>query len=162
MSGGDKRYSTLNATHPSAASPVVRFVKFGIVGGSGVVVNVGLLHAFTAYAKLDYRIASIAAIECAVVNNFLWNYFWTWKDRRAGSKRSFLYMLFKFHLSSGFTALIVNWGLLVLLTEALRVDYHIPGVPNYHVSNLIGIGFGAVVNFFLSHYMVFSKRQKWN
>lgn len=150
----------LNRTFGANAAPLIRFVKFGLVGGSGVVVNVGLLHAFTAYAKMDYRIASIVAIECAVVNNFLWNYFWTWHDRRTGSKRSFAYMLFKFHLSSGFTALIVNWGLLVLLTEVLRVNYHIPGVPNYHISNLIGIGFGAVVNFFIGHFWVFSKQQK--
>ena len=149
----------MNTLAPAAARPVVRFVKFGMVGGSGVVVNVGLLHAFTAFAKMDYRIASILAIECAVVNNFLWNYFWTWKDRKTGSKRSFLYMLVKFHVSSGFTALIVNWGLLVLLTELLHVNYHIPGVPNYHVSNLIGIGFGAVVNFFIGHFWVFAKQQ---
>jgi dolichol-phosphate mannosyltransferase len=141
----------------AAASPVVRFVKFSLVGGSGVVVNVGLLHVFTACARLDYRIASIMAIECAVVNNFLWNYFWTWKDRKARSKRSFAYMLFKFHLSSGVTALVVNWGLLVLLTEVLHVNYHVPNVPNYHVSNLIGIGFGAAVNFLIGHFWVFSK-----
>jgi putative flippase GtrA len=137
------------ASIPASASSILRFVKFGIVGGSGVVVNVGLLHAFTAYASIDYRIASIIAIECAVINNFLWNYFWTWNDRQAGSKRSFAYMLFKFHLSSGLTALIVNWGLLVLLTETLHFYYH--------VSNLIGIGCGAVVNFVLGHYWVFSK-----
>jgi dolichol-phosphate mannosyltransferase len=152
----------LNAHPPLAPPPFIRFAKFGLVGGSGVVVNVGLLHAFTAYASMDYRIASIAAIECAVINNFLWNYFWTWRDRKTGSKRSFVYMLFKFHLSSGFTALIVNWGLLVLLTEVLKVDYHMAGVPNYHISNLIGIGFGAVVNFFIGHFWVFSKQQESN
>jgi putative flippase GtrA len=135
-------------------SSFLRFVKFGIVGGSGVVVNVGLLHAFTAYARMDYRIASIIAIECAVINNFLWNYFWTWKDRQAGSRRSLVYMLFKFHLSSGLTALIVNWGLLVLLTETFHFFYH--------VSNLIGIGCGAVVNFVLGHYWVFSKKDNNN
>lgn len=128
------------------------------MGGSGVAVNVGLLHVFTASAKLDYRLASIFAIECAVLNNFLWNYFWTWKDRQAESKRSFAYMLLKFHLSSGFTAFAVNWGLLVLLTEILHVNYHVANVPNYHISNLIGIGLGAVVNFFIGHFWVFSKR----
>jgi putative flippase GtrA len=150
-------------------SSFLRFVKFGIVGGSGVVVNVGLLHAFTAYAKIDYRIASIIAIECAVINNFLWNYFWTWKDRQAGSKRSFAYMLFKFHLSSGLTALVVNWGLLVILNGVIKVDYHLSsvqvmhlhfGISNLHVSNLIGIVCGAVVNFVLGHFWVFSKNNK--
>jgi dolichol-phosphate mannosyltransferase len=148
----------LNVILPAKTSSVIRFVKFGMVGGSGVVVNVGMLHAFTAFAKMDYRIASIVAIECAVINNFLWNYFWTWKDRKTESKRSFAYMFFKFHLSSGITALVVNWGLLILLTEVLRINYHIPGVPDYHISNVIGIGFGAVANFFIGHFWVFSKQ----
>jgi len=148
----------LNAQATSKTRAFVRFVKFGIVGGSGVAVNVGLLHVFTASAKLDYRLASVFAIECAVINNFLWNYFWTWKDRQAGSKRSFVYMLFKFHVSSGLTAFVVNWGLLVLLTEVLHVNYHVTNVPNYHISNLIGIGLGAVANFFIGHFWVFSKQ----
>jgi putative flippase GtrA len=147
-------------------SSFLRFVKFGIVGGSGVIVNVGLLHAFTTVATIDYRIASIIAIECAVINNFLWNYFWTWNDRQAGSRRSFAYMLFKFHLSSGLTALVVNWGLLVLLNGVLRIDYHLSdlnllgrhvAVSNMHCSNLIGIVCGAAVNFFLGHFWVFAK-----
>jgi putative flippase GtrA len=147
-------------------SSFLRFVKFGIVGGSGVIVNVGLLHAFTTVATIDYRIASIIAIECAVINNFLWNYFWTWNDRQAGSRRSFAYMLFKFHLSSGLTALVVNWGLLVLLNGVLRVDYHLSdlnvlgrhvAVSNMHCSNLIGIVCGAAVNFVLGHFWVFAK-----
>jgi dolichol-phosphate mannosyltransferase len=131
-------------------SSILRFTKFGIVGGSGVIVNVGLLHLFTAFFKIDYKISSIIAIECAIINNFLFNYFWTWNDRRTYKKRSFFYRLFKFHLSSGFTALIVNWGLLVFLTEVWHIYYHI--------SNLIGIGCGSFVNFLLGHFWVFSKR----
>ncbi|HUI91719.1 MAG TPA: GtrA family protein [Chitinivibrionales bacterium] len=142
-------------------SQLFRFVKFGIVGGSGVVVNAGLFFLFADYARIDYRIASICAIECAVINNFLWNYFWTWKDRKTGSKRSFLYMMFKFHLSSGLTAMVVNWGLLVLFTGVLHVHYSLPlvRVSDKHVSNLIGIACGAVVNFVLGHYWVFSKKK---
>jgi len=144
----------------SAKKPqLLRFIKFGIVGGSGVVVNVALLHVFTAFANIDYKAASIFAIELAIVNNFLWNYFWTWKDRQAGSRRSFAYMLFKFHLSSGLTAFIVNWGLLILLTDGLHVNYHLPHVSNMHISNLIGIFCGAFINFFVSHFWVFKKKK---
>jgi dolichol-phosphate mannosyltransferase len=162
VSGGDKRYSTLNATLPTAASPVVRFVKFGIVGGSGVVVNAGLFYVFTTYAAFDHKVASVIAIECAIINNFFWNYFWTWKDRKTESKRSFFFMLLKFNLSSGLIAFVVNWGLLVLLTDLLHVNYHIPisQVSNAFISNLIGIGCGTMVNFFLSHYLVFTKQKK--
>jgi putative flippase GtrA len=75
-------------------------------------------------------------------------------------------MLFKFHLSSGLTALVVNWGLLVLLNGVLRIDYHLSdlnllgrhvAVSNMHCSNLIGIVCGAAVNFFLGHFWVFAK-----
>jgi putative flippase GtrA len=141
-------------------SQFLRFIKFGIVGGSGVVVNAGLFFVFADYARIDYRIASILAIECAVINNFLWNYFWTWKDRRTDSKRSFVYMLLKFHLSSGLTAMVVNWGLLVLLTDVLHLHYPVTFMhaSDKHISNLIGIACGAIVNFVLGHYWVFSKK----
>jgi dolichol-phosphate mannosyltransferase len=144
---------------PVPALPVVRFVKFGIVGGSGVVVNAGLFYLFTTGAAFDHKVASVIAIECAIINNFLWNYFWTWKDRKTESKRSFAYMLMKFNLSSGLIAFVVNFGLLVLLTDLLHVNYHFPisQVSNVFISNLIGIGCGTLANFFLSHYLVFSK-----
>ncbi len=148
---------------PTAAqvSSVARFVKFSIVGGSGVVVNAGLFYLFTTGAAFDHKVASVIAIECAIINNFLWNYFWTWKDRKTESKRSFAYMLMKFNLSSGLIAFVVNFGLLVLLTDLLHVNYHLPisQVSNVFISNLIGIGCGTLANFFLSHYLVFSKRK---
>jgi dolichol-phosphate mannosyltransferase len=155
-----KDFVTLDSLLEAKKRSILRFFKFGIVGGSGVVVNVALLHVFTTFGKLDYKLASICAIECAVINNFLWNYFWTWKDRQVESKRSFVYMLLKFHLSSGLTALIVNWGLLVLLTDVLHTKYHLPfiTVSDMHISNLIGIACGAVVNFFLGHFWVFKRK----
>ncbi len=147
----------MNESVPAPASSIVRFVKFGLVGGSGVIVNEGLLYACTALAGMDYRMASPIAIECAIVNNFLWNYLWTWGDRKTGSRRSMAYTLFKFNVSSIVTALIVNYGLLVLLTEVVHVNYHIPNVPNYYVSNLIAIGFGTVINFIFGHFWSFAQ-----
>jgi dolichol-phosphate mannosyltransferase len=132
-------------------SPVVRFVRFGIVGGSGVAVNVGLLHVFTEFLHLDYRVSSLFAIELAIVNNFCWNNFWTWGDRHVGSRRALAVRLAKFNLSSGLVAMGVNWGLLIILTEGFGVYYHL--------SNLIGIGCGTAVNFLVSHHWTFASRR---
>jgi Predicted membrane protein len=142
----------MNAIKIMRRFPAIRFIKYGIVGGLGVVINVGLLHVLTVYCRLDYKIASIFAIECALINNFLWNFFWTWNDRRTDSSNGFLIRFVRFHVSSGFTALIVNWGLLVLLTETVHL--------HYQISNLIGIAFGSGINFLLGHFWVFPKIAK--
>jgi dolichol-phosphate mannosyltransferase len=128
--------------------PIVRLLKFGTVGGSGVIVNSGILYLLTEFLSIDYRISSLAAIECAIINNFLWNYYWTFSERKSARKRGFFSMMLKFNLSSGFTAFVVNWGILFILTE----HFHI----YYQISNLIGIGLGTIVNFCFSHFWAFT------
>ena len=65
-----------------------RYVKFGIVGASGTVVNLVVLHLgheylFTAIEPAGSKpYASLAlAITVATINNFTWNRLWTWSDR---------------------------------------------------------------------------------
>jgi dolichol-phosphate mannosyltransferase len=128
--------------------PIVKLLKFGTVGGSGVIVNSGILYALTELLSIDYRISSLVAIEFAIINNFLWNYHWTFSERKAARKRGFFSMMLKFNISSGFTAFVINWGTLFLLTEHVHIYYQI--------SNLIGIGLGTVVNFCLSHFWAFT------
>ena len=65
-----------------------RYVKFGIVGASGTVVNLVMLHigheyifnAIEAGYKKPYLSLALA-IGLATLNNFTWNRLWTWSDR---------------------------------------------------------------------------------
>lgn len=149
MFSAEYRACRMNAIKMVQVFPAMRFIKFGIVGALGVVINVGLLHVLTMYFRVDYKIGSIFAIECAIINNFLWNFFWTWKDRKTDTSNGLLVRFVRFHVSSGFTAFLVNWGLLVLLTETVHL--------HYQISNLIGITVGALINFVLGHFWVFPK-----
>ncbi|MDD5675113.1 MAG: GtrA family protein [Chitinivibrionales bacterium] len=124
-----------------------RVAKFAAVGGSGVVVNAGIFYVLTKRTTIDYRLLSPIAIECAIINNFLWNHLWTWADKKTARKRHVVARLLKFNLSSGLTALVVNWGILILLTEVFG--------QNKYVANLIGIALGTVINFFVSHFWTF-------
>jgi len=143
-----------NSTTPAPFSSVslLRCVKFGVVGGSGVFVNAGLLYAFTEWAHFDYRVASIVAIELSILTNFLWNHRWTWRDRPLATRGALLLRLGKFNLSTGLVAFVVNWGILVVLTEHAGL--------HYQVANLIGIAFGAVANFTISHFWTFLPRKE--
>lgn len=119
-----------------------------------MVVNAGLLFILTEKAGFDYRYASFCAIESAIVGNFIFNSIWTWGDRPVQGVVELAQRFMKFNGSSGVVALSVNWGLLVLLTETVGL--------NYQLSNLVGIALGTGANFLISHYWTFrpSQRQK--
>ncbi len=57
-----------------------RFLQFCLVGTSGVVVDMGLLVLFVQLARLPPVLAKALACECAIVNNFLGNDCWTFRD----------------------------------------------------------------------------------
>jgi len=57
------------------------FLKFGIVGASGVVVNYGI--AYLGYiAGLSDIISLAIGVEAAIINNFTWNDLWIFRHRR--------------------------------------------------------------------------------
>ena len=65
-----------------------RYIKFGIVGASGTVVNLVVLYLGHEYifntieANYQKPYFSLAlAITLATMNNFTWNRLWTWADR---------------------------------------------------------------------------------
>jgi len=54
-----------------------QLVKFGIVGASGYVVNLGVFALLTGGFDTHHIAAAIGAFCVAVSNNFLWNRYWT-------------------------------------------------------------------------------------
>lgn len=131
---------------------IKRFVKFSTVGLSGIIVNSGFLYLLTEYAKLDYKHSAIFAIELSIINNFLWNSQWTWADKKTACQLSLMKRFIKFHISAFFTAFVINYGVLIFLTEYLSI--------HYQISNLAGIALGSSINFLFSHFWVFKHREK--
>lgn len=115
-----------------------RIIRFGLVGLSGVGVNMGLLWLLTEFGNLDYRLASIISIETAIISNFTLNDFFTFPDRRR-SRHSFAGRLGRFNLIS-LVGLGINWLVLWLFTESLGLYYLL--------SNLVGIALATVWNYF--------------
>ncbi len=55
----------------------LQLLKFGIVGGSGYVINLGVFALATGDLGAHHAIAAVGAFCVAVTNNFLWNRYWT-------------------------------------------------------------------------------------
>jgi dolichol-phosphate mannosyltransferase len=55
----------------------VQLVKFGLVGGSGYVINIAVFSVLAGSLGVYHSVAAIGAFAVAVTNNFLWNRNWT-------------------------------------------------------------------------------------
>jgi len=129
---------------------VKRFLKFGLVGGSGVVVNQTTFMVLCTYLMLPIEFASPIAIAVAITTNFLLNYFWTWRERSSITKiKHIFYTYFRFFIASALTAFCFNY--LPLLGMHYLLDW------NKDVSNVLGIGVASVANFLISNYWTFRK-----
>lgn len=120
------------------------FIKFAIVGTSGVLVNLGL---FTLFLMLEMNkyIASPIAIELSIIWNFLLNNYWTFRWRKTSSRTRIRGL--KFNLVS-ILALGLSYGTFVILSIAF------PDImPQIH--QLIGIVPATLVNYFLNTYWTF-------
>ncbi len=60
------------------------FLKFCVVGGTGVIVNLGVFTPLLAWG-LDKYLASPIAIEASIISNFILNSYWTFEHRRTGT-----------------------------------------------------------------------------
>jgi len=54
-----------------------QLAKFGIVGGSGYVINLVVFALLAGALDLHHLVAAVGAFVVAVSNNFLWNRLWT-------------------------------------------------------------------------------------
>ncbi len=144
-----------------AALPVVgallrhRFLKFGTVGASGTVVNLGVLYLaqeflFAAVRPEDARLnLSLAlAISCATVNNFAWNRKWTWADRKDRNRYKSLPLQFGQYA-------LACWFAIALQVAFTKIFAGI-GL-HYLVANLAAIVLASVFNFALNDLWAFGR-----
>jgi len=122
--------------------PIARFFRFGLVGFSGVFVDLGIFYVLRSQ---DVGLTSSAAIsgELAIINNFLWNDFWTFGDiaSRQPGKRQRLKRLMKFNI-------VCLLGL-VLNVSIVNFFFNILGINEY-IAKLLAIAAVTVWNFWLN------------
>ena len=133
-----------------------RFIKFGLVGGSGTVINIVVLylaqeHLFKGisdfHTRLNYSIA--LAITVATISNFYWNRRLTWRDRTRNTPQPALRLFAKYVMAAALSIVIQS-----LLTKWLAQYLH------YIVANLIAIVLSSVVNFVANDKLTFRRKRE--
>ncbi len=122
---------------------VGRLIRFGLVGFSGVFVDLAVFYLLRSLLGLGLTRSAMLSAEVAIANNFLWNDRWTFGDisrHQSGWKKRFKRFV-KFNLIC-LAGLILN----VLLVNLL---FNLVGLNEY-VSKLIAIAAVTAWNFWLN------------
>ena len=101
---------------------MIRWLKFNAVGGMGVAVQLAALALLKSGLHLDYLPATAAAVELALLHNFVWHERWTWKDRGAGDRGGRAGRLVRFHLANGLVSIAVNLVLMRILVGRIATE----------------------------------------
>ena len=131
-------------------NPLIRWWKFNLVGAMGMVVQLSALAALSRCAPAHYLYASAAAVELALLHNFVWHLHFTWRDRRDNAV--VFSQLMRFHLSNGLVSMLGN----LVLMRVLVHEAHIPLL----ISNSIAILCCSIVNFGLGDNWAFATRTR--
>ena len=134
-----------------------RFLKFGTVGVSGIVVNQGALyvmqehvfHVQSVAGQVDWLLLNVSlsvAIFLATLNNFFWNRLWTWRDRVQHQQRPWIVQFGQYTLACG-----VSIALQFVFTNLLAPHVY------YLIANFIAIGVTSVLNFLLNDIWTFGR-----
>jgi dolichol-phosphate mannosyltransferase len=125
--------------------PLQRFIRFGLVGFSGVFVDMAMLYLLSDPATLGWGLtrSKIIASEIAILNNFVWNDRWTFGDIAGQQKgwRKRIKRFLKFNLIC-LAGVVLNVLILNLLFNGVGL--------NRYVANLIAIMAVTVWNFWLN------------
>ena len=128
----------------------LRWLRFNLVGGIGIAVQLVLLFLLKSILHFNYLAATALAVEATVIHNFLWHERYTWADRLQPSWRNSLQRLLRFNLTNGAVSIAGNLGLMKLMVDI--------GHMNYLVANAIAIALCSLVNFIVSNEYVFDQR----
>jgi len=132
-----------------------RFLKFGTVGASGVLVNLGMLYLGQEYlfiavqpSEMRLNVSLALAIFCATINNFIWNRSWTWHDRKHHHDKHTFIQFGQYAL-----ACWLGIALQVVFTKILTAYFH------YLIANLVAIALASIFNFIVNDFWTFGRRK---
>lgn len=108
----------------------VQLLKFGLVGGSGYLINLAVFAVLAESLGIHHSLAAVGAFCVAVSNNFLLNRHWTFAagDGHAGfqAMRFFTVSLFALVINLVALEVLVAGGIAVLSAQAISVALAMP------------------------------------
>lgn len=124
---------------------VRRLARFSVAGLAGFAAQVAVLWLLLSLTTMHYAIATVLAVEAAIVLNFIFHERWTWRDRthRAGA----FGRLLRFNALTGMTSILGGVAVTALFVETMGI--------NAVLANVTSIVLLGAVNFIGANTLVF-------
>ncbi len=100
-------------------SKITEFIRYCIVGAIGTLVNLSILYFFTEVLSFYYLISAIIAFFFSVINNYVLNKVWTFKEK---IQELIVRKYFKF-ITLSLISMTVNVSILFFLVEFFNIWY---------------------------------------
>ncbi len=141
----------------------IRFLKFAFVGVTGTVVDFGILNLLRLVFKIPLVWAQAISFTIAVVNNFLWNRFWTYPDSR--SKKT-SHQLIQFFIINAIgiiiRTLLIPWldQMILILLENFDINLQIENyILSQNIALAVCIGIIMLWNYYANRYWTYNDVQ---
>ena len=121
---------------------IFKFLKFGVVGFSGIFVDFGVTYLFKEIIKINKYISNAIGFICAATSNYILNRIWTFQSENTDVATEYG----KFMLVS-VIGLGINSLTLYILTDKLKW--------NFYLSKIFAIGVATLWNFFANLMFTF-------
>jgi putative flippase GtrA len=117
MSDGQNTLAVRLAGAARSRASWIQLLKFGVVGGSGYLINLGVFAFLSGNLGVYHALAAIGAFCVAVTNNFLWNRYWTF-----GPGEGLAHLQAARFLAVSVASLVVNLIVLELLITSTSIS----------------------------------------
>jgi putative flippase GtrA len=137
----------------------IRFLKFSFVGVTGTIVDFGVMNLMSLVFQLPLLWAQMISFTIAVINNFLWNRYWTYPDSRSKKAPQQLIIFVLINLvgiliRTPLISWLNNLILLALNNAAIRLP-----LENFIISQNSALAVSIVIilfwNFFANRYWTY-------
>ncbi len=119
-----------------------KFIKFGVVGFSGVFVDFGFTYACKEWIKIPKYIANAIGFSIAASSNYLFNRWWTFHSHNPQVMMEY----------SQFLAIsLIGLGINTLILWILVSKYK----KHFYLSKLFAIGVVTIWNFLANYFITF-------
>jgi putative flippase GtrA len=136
-----------------------RFLKFSFVGVTGTIIDFGIMNFMSLVFHLPLVWAQAISFVIAVINNFLWNRYWTYPDSRSKKAQNQLLQFFLINL----VGIVIRTPLIFWLNNLILrgLDQTTINLPfeNFVLSQNLALAASILIilfwNFFANRYWTY-------
>ena len=121
---------------------LLRFVRLGIVGASGMIIDFGVTWLCKEKLRWNKYLSNSLGFILAATNNYCWNRLWTFQSENVEIAREYFSFVF---------IALIGLGLNNLIVWLLHEKAHL----NFYLSKLIAIGCVMIWNFSMNYVFTF-------